>query len=77
VTDETNLLLEMIKALVKQGVTTKYDGVITWTHCKYCDKSGWWSSQEQSGCPMSHDQDCFIALANKWIVQYTESEDLL
>lgn len=75
-TDKTNLMLEMIKALVRQGTTTRYDGTIVWTHCKYCDRSGW-VTPDKKGYPMSHDKDCFIELAQKWIRLHTEPEDLL
>jgi len=64
--DDTNLMLDMIKALVRHGMTTKCDGVITWTHCKYCNRSGW-VSPDKIGYPMSHDRDCFIEFAEKWI----------
>ena len=74
--DETNLMLEMIKALVKQGTTTRYDGVITWTHCKYCDRSGW-VSPDKPGYPLAHDRGCFIELAEKWIKFNTERKDSL
>jgi hypothetical protein len=73
--DETNLLLEMIKALVRQGISTKNDGVIVWTHCKYCNRSGW-VSPDKLGYPMSHDQDCFIEFANKWIAQNTNKDKI-
>jgi hypothetical protein len=70
--DKTNLMLEMIKALVRQGITKRYDGTITWAYCKYCNRSGW-TSPDGSGYPMAHDQDCFIKLAEKWIANKTEN----
>jgi len=64
-------IIDLIQALVKQGVSIKEDGVIIWTHCKYCDKSGW-TSGKQTGCKLIHEPGCFIELAQKWLDNETE-----
>jgi hypothetical protein len=67
---------DLFHALVKQGVSVKEDGIIVWTHCKYCNKSGWVSAGK-NGCKLVHDSDCFIELATKWLNQFEEPKDLL
>jgi hypothetical protein len=62
-------LEDLVRALVRQGVSSKEDGVIVWTHCKYCNKSGW-VSEKQVGCKLVHEADCFIKLAIEWLKQF-------
>ena len=62
----------LIQALLQQGTSIKNDGTIVWTHCKYCDRSGWVRIGENSGgCLLIHEQGCFIQLASKWLENKT------
>jgi hypothetical protein len=62
-------LSDLIEALVRQGVSVKKDGVIIWSLCKYCNRSGWVSEDitNRGGCKLVHEPGCFIELATKWL----------
>jgi len=64
-------IYDVIKSLINQGVVIKEDGVITWSSCKYCNKSGWIASDSRNkgGSALKHDPKCFIEIAKQWITQ--------
>ena len=67
-TDNKATILDVITALVDQGVIHKPDGVILWSSCNYCSSAGW-TSTIKKGYPLVHKEGCFILVAQKWIEQ--------